>query len=255
MSSELILIVGAGVLGLAVSPIVLMLIARGPEKAPFFAPLTRCASTPHRGAGKSLVPLLGRRLSGGKCAGCNAPLPAWQPIVEVAHAALWMLAVWHFGMSLELVVMLPFFSGLLALSVIDLLTYRLPDRLNLPLLIYVAGAITIICVVRGDYSALLDAVIGGVGFWLVLAAMWFVYPKGMGYGDVKMARSLGLVLGWVHVMLPIYGLMFAGIGGSVAGIAMVIITRDRAKGFPFGPWLASGTMLAIMLAGRLTQGF
>lgn len=254
MTTEFFSIVGAGIAGLLVAPLVTMLIARGPGTASFLGPLNRCSTGPHGGAGVSLVPVVGRHLAHGHCPGCDDPLPAWQPVVDVVHALLWMLAVWHFGFTLELVVFLPFFSGLVALSVIDLLTYRIPDRINLPLLGVMIIAVVSVGLVRGDLAGLRDAAIGGVGFWLVLAAMWFVYPKGMGYGDVKMARVLGLVLGWVHVVLPVYGLMFAGIGGSVAGIVMLVVTRDRAKGFPFGPWLAGGTILAIMLAGPLTRG-
>mgnify|MGYP002738657134 CR=1 FL=1 len=157
------------------------------------------------------------------------------------------------GASLELVAILPFFSGLLALSVIDLRTFRLPDRVNLPLLLGSIPLIVVISLVQHRPDDLMWAAIGGVGYWLLLGAMWFVYPRGMGYGDVKLARVLGLYLGWVHVALPIYGLMFAGIGGSVAGIAMLAITRNRKQGFPFGPWLAAGTVLAIMLSESLTR--
>ncbi len=250
-----LLMVGCAVGGLFTGVWVNMLIMRAPGSAPFVAPLTRCGSAPHRGAGRSLVPVIGPRLAGGTCPGCGQPLEWWQPVVDVANAVLWGLAAWRFSTSLTLIAMLPFFTALLALSVIDLKTYRLPDRINLPLLLGSIPLIVVISFAQGDLESLKGAAIGGLGFWGVLALMWFIHPRGMGYGDVKLARVLGLYLGWVHVMLPIYGLMFAGIGGSVAGIAMLAITRDRMKGFPFGPWLAAGAVLAIMLSETLTRNF
>lgn len=251
--SNLALILGCGLAGLIVGVFVDVLIVRGPVKRSFAPPWTRCASCATPPSRVSLVPVVGPVAMEGRCGGCGAPIPWWQPVVEILNAALWMAAAVRFGPSLELVAILPFFSGLLALSVIDIQTYRLPDRINLPLLVGSIPLIVVICIVQGRPDDIVWAAVGGVGFWAVLAAMWFVYPRGMGYGDVKLARLLGLYLGWVDPVLILYALMFAGIGGSLAGLVTWIVTRDRAKGFPFGPWLAGGCVLAILFSGWLTR--
>lgn len=252
--SRSVLLALCGVGGLFVGVFVNQLIIRAPGKRSFLPPWTRCTNCNRRGSALSLMPVAGPLMMDGQCDGCGASIGRWQLLVEAANAALWMLAAARYGPSLTLLAVLPFFSVLLALSVIDLLTYRLPDRLNLPLLLGAIPLVIVVSLAHHDLQSLKWAAIGGFGYWGLLAVMWFVYPSGMGYGDVKLARVLGMYLGWTHFILPIYGLMFAGIGGSIAGIGMVIVTRDRKRGFPFGPWMAGGCVLAMLLSPQLTRG-
>lgn len=247
------LILACGIAGLSVGVLVDVLIVRGPGKRSFAPPWTRCATCTHPPSAVSLAPVAGTFVMDGRCGGCGRLVGRWQPVVEVVNALLWMLAAWRFGPSLELIAILPFFSGLLALSVIDLQTYRLPDRINLPLLLGSIPLIVIISLVQGRPRDILWAAVGGFGCWALLALMWLIYPRGMGYGDVKLARVLGLYLGWINPVLILYGMMFAGIGGSVVGVVMLAVTRDRSKGFPFGPWLAGGCVLAILASEWLTR--
>ena len=253
--SQAVLVLCCGLGGLITGVFVNILILRAPSKRSFAPPWTRCATCEQPAGRATLLPVGGTLGMDGRCGSCGTRVGWWQPLVEVVNAALWMLAAVRFGSSAELFAILPFFSGLLALSVIDLQTFRLPDRINLPLLIGSVPLIVAISLVQGRPHDLIWAAVGGLGYWLLLAAMWFIYPSGMGYGDVKFARVLGLYLGWIHPVLILYGLMFAGIGGSVVGIATLIITRDRKRGFPFGPWLAGGCVLAMLMSAKLTQNF
>ena len=252
--SQPVLLALCGVGGLFSGVFVNLLILRGPGRRSFALPWTRCTRCAHPPSAASLLPVAGTFIMDGQCGRCGESIGWWQPVVEVANAGLWMLAAVRFGPSLTLLPILPFFSGLLALSVIDLFTYRLPDRINLPLLLGSIPLIVLVSLIHHDTHAILWAGIGALGYWLMLGFMWLIHPRGMGYGDVKFVRVLGLYLGWIHPILPIYGLMFAGISGSVVGIAMLAITRDRKKGFPFGPWLAAGCVLAILISPQLTRG-
>ncbi len=240
-----------GVGGLFSGVFVNVLVLRGPGDRSFLPPWTRCTRCASPPGAVTLLPIAGELVMDGQCGGCGEAIGWWQPVVEVGNAALWMLAAARFGASLDLVAILPFFSGLLALSMIDLFTFRLPDRLNLPLLLGAIPLVAVVSLVHHDVHALVWAAVGGFGYWFVLAVLWFIHPRGMGYGDVKLARPVGLYLGWVAPVLPMWGLMFAGLGGSLVGIATLVVTRDRTKGFPFGPWLAAGCVLAILLSPHL----
>ncbi|MBS1847119.1 MAG: prepilin peptidase [Actinobacteria bacterium] len=253
--SNSILILGCGLAGLIVGVFVDVLVVRGPGKRSFAPPWTRCTTCDRSPMRAGLIPVAGTFVMGGRCGACGEELGWWQPVVEVANAVLWMLAAVRFGWNLELIAILPFFSGLLALSVIDFRTYRLPDRIDTPLLVGSIPLIVVVSLVQHRPHDLLWAAIGAVGYWLLLALMWLIHPRGMGYGDVKFARVLGLFLGWTHPVLILYGLMFAGVAGSVIGIGMLVATRDRTKGFPFGPWLAGGCVVAILISERLTRNF
>lgn len=247
------LVVACGLGGLLSGVLVDVLAVRGPTKRSFAPPWTRCIACERPPSRATLLPVAGVFVMDGRCGGCGERVGWWQPVVEIVNALLWILAALRFGASAELFAILPLFSGLLALAVVDLRTYRLPDRISLPLFIASIPAIVIISLVQHRPRDLLWAGVGAVGYWLLLGLMWLIHPRGMGYGDVKLARILGLYLGWVHPVLILYGLMFAGIGGSLAGVAMLAFTRDRKRGFPFGPWLAGGCVLAILISDRLTS--
>lgn len=251
--SNVPLILACGLGGLVTGVVVDVLIVRAPGHRSFAPSWTRCAECAAPPSGSTLIPVAGTFLMEGRCGGCGQRIGWWQPVVEVLNALLWMAAAVRFGPSLELLAILPLFSGLLALSVIDLQTYRLPDRINLPLLLGSIPLLVVISLVQGRPDDLMWAAVGGVGYWMLLGLMWLVYPRGMGYGDVKLARVLGLYLGWISPVLILYGLLFAGIGGSVVGLITFAVTRDRKRGFPFGPWLAGGCVLAILASEWLTR--
>lgn len=251
--SMTVLLCLCGLGGLVGGVFVNVLIVRGAGKRSFAPPWTRCTGCKRPPSLTTLIPIAGPLMMDGSCGSCGRRIEWWQPVVEVINALLWILAALHFGPSLELIAICPFFSGLLALSIIDMLTYRLPDRINLWLLVGSVPVIVVISLVKGRPEDLLWAAVGGIGYWLLLGLMWVIHPRGMGFGDVKFARVLGLYMGWVHPVLILYGVMFAGIGGSVAGIGLVLASRGRTKGFPFGPWMAAGCVIAILASERLTQ--
>lgn len=174
------------------------------------------------------------------------------PLVEVANVALWGLAAARFGWSWELPIYLALFSVLLALSVIDLELYLLPNRLTYPSIVVSALAIPILSVpLREDpVTAIRSAYLGGLGYagFLVVILLFYelvVRKEGMGMGDVKLAVLLGMWVGWIHLILVTYALIFSCVIGVVVGV-IVLIARRESRAFPFGPWLAIGAIIAIV---------
>ena len=81
------------------------------------------------------------------------------------------------------------------------------------------------------------------GFLLVFA---LAYPAGMGMGDVKLAGVLGLFLG-PSVAVAI---MVAVLAGSLAGSFLLArhgVKKGRKTGIPFGPYLALGGVVALLV--------
>ncbi|TXS20830.1 prepilin peptidase [Streptomyces sp. ms191] len=72
--------------------------------------------------------------------------------------------------------------------------------------------------------------------------------KRMGFGDVKLALSLGAVLGWYG-----WGVLFAGtfagfLSGAVYGLWLVVVRRgSRQSAIPFGPFMIGGALLGLLL--------
>lgn len=138
------------------------------------------------------------------------------------------------------------FAVLLAL--IDRNVHRLPDQLTLPLAAAAAvllGAATLFPHDGGSWST---ALLGG----LVLGACYFVLflinPNGMGFGDVKLALSLGVVLGWYGWLVLFVGAFAGFLLGSLYGLGLILLRRaNRKSAIPFGPFMIAGALLGVVL--------
>jgi leader peptidase (prepilin peptidase)/N-methyltransferase len=59
---------------------------------------------------------------------------------------------------------------------------------------------------------------------------------------------LGVALGWVSGPTVFLGMFLAFLLGSVIGILLIVTgVRSRRDHVPFGPFLAAGTMLALLV--------
>lgn len=128
---------------------------------------------------------------------------------------------------------------LVVLSVIDLETRRLPNRIVLP-----SAALVLVARVASDpasWKAWLGASLVAFACFLVFA---LVFPSGLGMGDVKLALLLGAALG---AAVP-SALVLGTLAGGVAGLVMLVRRGAQARGrlIPYGPFLAFGA-IAIML--------
>ena len=130
-------------------------------------------------------------------------------------------------------------------SVIDLNHRIIPNAINFP------GALLVFAVASiAEPDRMAEFAIGGVACFLFLGIAWAISPKGMGLGDVKMALMIGLGTGRYAFVA-----MFAGFLAS-ATLSLYLIGRHGRKAgkttFPFGPFLAFGTVIALMWGPQLS---
>jgi leader peptidase (prepilin peptidase) / N-methyltransferase len=251
----LVVLVLLGLGGLVVGSFLNTVIVRMPEDEPVLSPGPRCPECKASLRPLDTLPVVSWVLLRGRCRGCGAPIPAGYPLVEVANAALWVVAGLRFGTSWALVPMLLLFSTLLAQSVIDLELYRLLDRITFPVLGASVVLVGVVSAVEGDPTRVGMAVGGALGYCLFLGIPAFVMPRGMGLGDVKLALLLGLFLGWLHPLLIGFSLMIACAAGVVIGLVMIGVRRGKSQPFPFGPWLALGCVLALVFSQPLLDTY
>ncbi len=216
-----------------------------PADAPYdlWRPHSAC---PHCGHGirwYENIPLLSFALLRGRCSACGHAIGWRYPVVEAASGLLAGYVAWHFGLGAQAAAAIVLLWSLIALSVIDLDTHLLPDRITQPLLW--AG---LLVNWQGVFVPLEDALLGAVAGYL---ALWLVYhafrlttgKEGMGYGDFKLLAALGAWLGWQ--MLPLV-VLASSLLGAVVGIVLIVLAgHDRARPIPFGPWLALGGVVAL----------
>lgn len=139
------------------------------------------------------------------------------------------------------------------LSYIDWRTKLLPVRLVMPSYVIVAGSLLIAAVATSDWDSLTRAAIGWAATFGIFALMWLIYPKGLGYGDVRLSGVLGMALawqGWPELVIGLYAAFL--IGGIVGAVLSALKIVDR-KGYPFGPFLLFGAWLAVAIAPAVTD--
>jgi leader peptidase (prepilin peptidase)/N-methyltransferase len=83
----------------------------------------------------------------------------------------------------------------------------------------------------------------------VLFVAHLASPAGMGFGDVKFGVPLGLVIGADGVGGVLVALVIGTTLGAIAGAVVLARHRDRRRAFAFGPFLAAGAVVALLISG------
>jgi leader peptidase (prepilin peptidase)/N-methyltransferase len=254
-----LLLVVVAVFGLAIGSFLNVVIYRVPNGHSLVAPASHCprCGTPIRH--RHNVPVLGWLLLRGRCADCAAPISVRYPLVELGAGVAFALVTWRLH-SLDMLPGLPawlyFTSIAIALAAIDLDCHRLPNAIVLPSYPVLALLLVGAALWQRDYAALLRAVIGSAALFAGYFALALAYPKGMGFGDVKLAGLIGGMLGWVSYSALLVGAFTAFILGGVAGIAVIASRRGTGKTpLPFGPFMLTAAAVALFLAQPIVDGY
>ena len=241
-------IASCGLLGLAVGSFLNVVIHRVPRKESVVRPPSRCPAceTPIRP--RDNIPVLSWLLLRGRCRHCGAPIAARYPAVELLTGVLFAAVAARLVDSWALPAFLVLTAALVALSAVDLERYLIPNRILYPALFLSAALLVGAAAVDGAWTDLRDAAIGGAVAWSLLFLIHLVSPRGMGFGDVRLAGLIGLHLGWLSVGHVFVGL-FAGFAvAAVAGVALIATgVRSRKDRIPFGPFLAAGGLVAVFV--------
>jgi leader peptidase (prepilin peptidase)/N-methyltransferase len=230
---------------------------RVPRREPFLWGRSRCLSCAHELGARENIPLVSYLWQRGRCLHCGAPIALRYPLIEVATAALFALSFARFGLSVTAFVYAAFFWVLVVLTVIDIDHHLLPTRIVYPAL--VAGWVGLVAatLVSGDLERLVDALAGAAIFGGFMFVVAFVYPAGMGGGDVRLALVLGTFLGYIDAPgIVLVGMFLSFLIGAFIGIVTIKATGgSRKMQLPFGPSLALGTVLAVFLGRPLLDAY
>lgn len=184
----------------------------------------------------------------------SSPVDPRKHALTAVTALLFGLAFWRLGLTPELPAVLAFIFGGVLLAVIDWKVQRLPTRIVYTTLAAVAGGLVFAAVVEQKWASLGTAVVGALLFSSVFFIIWLVTSTftGMmvlGFGDVRLAAVLGLVLGWYGLPYVLYG----AIAGHVLALGIALATcvrkRELQLRYSFGPPLIAGTLAVVLLAG------
>jgi leader peptidase (prepilin peptidase) / N-methyltransferase len=240
--------------GLVFGSFLTVVVHRVPRGESLVRPRSRCPScgTPIRPIDN--VPVVSWLLLRGRCRACGARISPVYPLVELATGILFAGVAFRYADPWVIALLAPFCGLLLAISVIDIRTKKIPNRLVYPALLSSAGLLVVASLWGADVDLVRSAggflALGG-GFLLIA----LIVPKGMGMGDVKLAALIGLVLG--SQGLALVGVA-AGAGiliGGVGAVTAMVAGASRKQAIPFGPFLAAGALVAVFLGTEIASRY
>lgn len=150
------------------------------------------------------------------------------------------------GWEWPLLFLLPLVPVSVALAVVDWQTRLLPTRVIAPSYVVTIVLVLACWLATRDTDDLIRA---GWG-WLIAGALffvlWFIYPRGLGYGDVRLSGVLGIALGylgWGPLLVGMYGgFLLGGVGGGLLSLLGIVERKD----FPFGPFMLVAALIGVV---------
>lgn len=251
-----LLVIFCALLGLAVGSFVNVVVWRVPRGLSVVRPPSAC---PVCGIGirpRDNVPVVGWVLLKGRCRDCSIGISPRYPAVEATCAALFAVLAMAIGIDPALPAYLYLAAVGLALALIDIDTRRLPDVLTLPSYGVVLALVVVAAPLEADGGHLLRAVLGGIAMFLFYFALCMAYPKGMGFGDVKLSGILGLLTAWLGWGAWAVGLFGGFLFGGLWGVALIAAGRaGRKSKVPFGPFMLVGALFGVVLGQPLAAAY
>jgi len=218
-----------------------------------------CPHCKHSLSWKDLFPVFSWLFLGGKCRYCHKKISAQYPLVELATGILFLLIfkflIFNFSNNflisqfLNLAFLFYIASALIIIFIYDLKHYLIPDKVLFP-----AIAVALLFRLLENLYLMpnyLLAVLIGSGFFLAI----FLISKGraMGFGDVKLAILMGILLGWPNILVALFLAFFLG---AIIGLILMIFKGKGLKSeIPFGPFLITGTFIALFWGQQLVNWY
>jgi len=159
-------------------------------------------------------------------------------------AFLW----WRYGLTPELGIMSFYCCLLIVILVIDL-----ERGLILNKVVYPATAIALIIGTFTSNPGIVKALMGGGLGLVIMLLLALLYKGGMGWGDVKMAGLVGVMVGFPLVLVSLF-LAVVG-GGLVAMVLLLLRMKRRKQAIPFGPFLSLGTMVTLLWGASILDWY
>ncbi|MDQ1535533.1 MAG: leader peptidase (prepilin peptidase) / N-methyltransferase [Actinomycetota bacterium] len=247
---------GCAFLGLLVGSFLNVVIWRVPRKESVVAPASHCPECEAPISPRDNIPVLSWLVLRGRCRHCGVQISSRYPLIELACAALFGAIGARFAHSWALPAYLVFGAGLLAISVIDLEHYIIPNRIVYPLGFASVPLLALAAGLEGEWWWFARALIGAVCAFSALFVIHVASPRGMGYGDVRLSFLIGLYLGYLGALDVPVGLFLGFAYGAVIGVLLMASgLRTRKQHVPFGPFLAAGAMTMILVGGPILDWY
>jgi leader peptidase (prepilin peptidase)/N-methyltransferase len=183
-----------------------------------------------------------------RCRSCGSPIGPRATVVEIVTASMAAALASTVHGPLAVIAFLAVAVAGTALALTDLAVQRLPDRLTLPAFVTAAALLAVDAVWQHRITSIAVALAGAAasaGVHLLLALV-----AAGGVGDVKLAMSTGLILGWLGWAPLVLGTV-AGFGLTSLGAAALVLAGRRKRGdyIAHGPGMIAAALAVTIISG------
>lgn len=196
-----------------------------------------------------LIPVFSFIILAGRCRNCKKRLSFFYPAIELLTAVIFTIIFLSSEPS-YLIVYLVIASSLIVIFFADLKYQIIPDSMQI-LFFLSSLALHIVPHLFRDPIAVneilhyvQDDIISGFLVMLPILILFLITRgRGMGFGDVKYAFTMGFLLGIKGGLIAIY---IAFILGAVVGIFLLATKKKKLRSkIAFGPFLVLGTVAVL----------
>jgi len=142
--------------------------------------------------------------------------------------------------------LLPVLPWAVRLAVVDWRTHTLPTRQVMLAWLWPLPAVALAAVIAHSPDWLLLAAAGAAAMGGIYLLAWFIYPRGLGFGDVRLAFVLGWCLGFAGLQPLVMGLYAPFILSILLMPLLALLRVVKLRSFAFGPFMLLGSILAVL---------
>jgi len=220
---------------------------------------SHCDYCKHMLAWYDLVPVFSFLFLGGRCRYCQRKLSLQYPLLEMLCGILFVtVSVLYFRQAgydgsawywVRLGLLLGMITCFHVVFFADVKYQIIPDEMQIALAVLGSAWI-----MTGPLSwTQAGWVVGGVvAVTIPIFILHFLTRgKGMGFGDVKLAANIGLIMGIRNGLLSLY---FGFITGAVIGLLIMVVRKKGIKSrIAFGPFLVIGMAITLLFAPQIAR--
>lgn len=160
----------------------------------------------------------------------------------VLTAVVFGVFAYHFGATPTLLI-----RSVFILVLVQVIFFDFEHRLILDRVIFPAMALALVVSLFGNpwWAGIATGLGAGLLFLLLaLAGSAIFKAEALGFGDVKLAAFMGLLLGPLPTIQALfYGVFMAG----VVSVGMIVWRRSLKGTLAYGPYLAAGALIVLYL--------
>ena len=267
--------------GLVIGSFLNVVVHRLPRGESVVSPGSHCPGCNRAITAFENIPVVSYVVLGGQCRGCGAKISLRYPAIELLTGLVFAVVALRYGATAETVLWCVFAAALIAVAFIDFDHRIIPDEISLGGLALALIAVPLVhawggqplggALLRSAAGALLGAgLLWTVGFVHARVSValgrtfehwpgegepppqpgsldyWTWFP-GLGFGDVKLLAMIGAAVGPLGVVETIVA---ASLAGLLGGVAWALVHRNWTAPFGFGPAIAAGALLVVLVPHR-----